>query len=309
MMQQNVRISVLTSLYNCKRYLSGYFEHLARVLNLEEIEVLLLHNEPKEDEVRLIEKAIPRFPQHLIQHIEIDQRESLYASWNRGVRHAQGAFIGVWNVDDIREPNSLQKQADLLTQNPHAGMAYGDMIGVDNYGDKEGRLYTAPEFAGKQNLFLRNFYGSCFPMWPKQIHEKVGYFDEQLRVVGDLDFQIRIASQSEMVKVDSLLGYYLEGDPNKLTRSSNLIVVEGVAIGLRYGIGERVNVLFLPETLTKIKIKSLFWYGKNELVSSWYKGHRLGIMEYVSFLSKCMIRLPLDVARALKHCAKSMFHF
>ena len=41
---ENIKITVLTSLYNCINYLPTFLEYVAKIDNKDEIEVLLLHN-------------------------------------------------------------------------------------------------------------------------------------------------------------------------------------------------------------------------------------------------------------------------
>src|ERR1700712_2568147 len=97
------RITVITSLFNCRQYLAGYFAAVKKIENHEEIEVLLIHNAPSEEELNIISNFLPSLP--FMKHIIIEQREGLYATWNRGIRMAKGKFITTWNVDDIRLPD------------------------------------------------------------------------------------------------------------------------------------------------------------------------------------------------------------
>jgi hypothetical protein len=43
-------------------------------------------------------------------------------------------------------------------------------------------------------------YCGPFRAWKKKVHEKIGYFDEQLKSGADFDLMIRIASFFEMKK-------------------------------------------------------------------------------------------------------------
>ena len=296
-----MKISVLTSLYNCQRFLLGYFQHLSKIDNLHEVEVILLHNAPREEELAIIENQKPSLPPGLVKHIHINQRESLYASWNRGVELARGTYIAIWNVDDIRESDSLSVQARTLDDNPYAGMTYGDIIGVDKYGDLKGRFYFHPEYDKMKEDFVRSCYCSCFPMWRKSVHDSVGLFDEQLRVSGDFDFQIRLARQMPLVKAHKFLGYYLDSDPGKLTTANNRITVETTAVELRYGIFDKINLLFLRKALTFIDIQNLYWKKKKEFVSDWFPEHKYWLRRNSMLFPKSIWGLPRDIASALKN--------
>ena len=43
-------------------------------------------------------------------------RESLYASWNRGINLAKGDVLGFWNVDDVRYPEAVIDAIDLINK-------------------------------------------------------------------------------------------------------------------------------------------------------------------------------------------------
>lgn len=77
------------------------------------MEVLLLHNEPSDMELEIIGEYLKNSGEN-IRHIIIEKRESLYQTWNRGISLAKGEYIAIWNVDDVRLPDSLERQAKVL---------------------------------------------------------------------------------------------------------------------------------------------------------------------------------------------------
>ena len=50
------KITVLTSLYKCEKYLQGYFDWVRRIDNPEEVEILLLHNAPTKAELDIMQQ-------------------------------------------------------------------------------------------------------------------------------------------------------------------------------------------------------------------------------------------------------------
>ena len=54
----NPKVTVLTSLYNCKNYLNNFFDHVAKIERSENIEILLLHNAPTKEEIEIINPYI-----------------------------------------------------------------------------------------------------------------------------------------------------------------------------------------------------------------------------------------------------------
>ncbi|MDR2385845.1 MAG: FkbM family methyltransferase [Tannerella sp.] len=259
-MNNHVKISVLTSLYRCREFLEGYFKHLSEINGTDEIEVLLLHNDPQEDETEIINRWLPKVP--FARHIIIPERESLYSSWNRGIRLAQGEYITVWNVDDVRFPDSILQQAEALDKNPQAAMAYGDIWISDKYGVQRTKKTNSPiDNRLNHKKFLSGYYVSCFQMWRKSIHEIIGYYDEQFKCSADFDFQIRAALHFSFVKTEEPLGIYLEGQPHKLS-ANGMQELENNIIYLRYGVYDKINLFMLGVSKKKYRKDEILQFGK-----------------------------------------------
>jgi glycosyltransferase involved in cell wall biosynthesis len=227
---------------------------MSEIRGKEIMEVILLHNEPKEDELAIIRQFLPEM--NYIRHIIIPKREPLYSSWNRGIQLAEGEYITVWNVDDIRFPDSLLQQAEALDKHPEAAVCYGDIWTSDSYG-KRGETRTHEPFYNYKKEFFKSYRMSCFQMWRKSIHQTVGFYDEQFKCSADFDFQIRVALHFPFVKTDELLGSYLEYQTHKISLNG-LQELENNIIYLRYGVYNKINLLNLG--LSKKK------YRKNKLL-------------------------------------------
>ena len=242
-MNDKVKISVLTSLYHCEQYLEDFFHYLSEIKGVNQIEMLLLHNDPQENEMQIINRWLPEMP--FVRHILIPERETLYRSWNRGIMLSQGEYITVWNVDDVRFPDSILQQADALDKNPEAAIAYGDIWISETYGDRDGYCTNSPT-NNHNKIFLKRYHISCFQMWRKSIHDTIGYYDEQFKCVADFDFQIRSALHFPFVKTAEPLGIYLEGHPDKLSYNG-FSEIERNVIYLRYGVYQYLNIFLFPK--------------------------------------------------------------
>lgn len=248
-MGKSKKISVLTSLYNCEGFLPAYFHALAKIEGKEQIEVLLLHNAPNEKELALIAEQLPALD--FVRHIVIPERETLYRTWNRGIRLSEGEYITVWNVDDLRFPASIIQQAEALDNHPEAAIAYGDIWVTNQYGVYGTKKTHTPVFnPATRKEFLSKFNMSCFQMWRKSIHSTIGYYDEQFKCVADFDFQIRVALHFPFVKTEEILGAYLDDQPHKLGRNG-LQPIERNIVCLRYANYWCMNIFLLPASKKK----------------------------------------------------------
>ena len=239
---KNIQISVITSLYRCSDFLDTFLQNYLAIDNLCQCELIIIHNDPTQLELDIIDRSV-REEMNLV-HICVE-REGLYSSWNRGVKLAKGNFVAVWNVDDIRTAGSLSGQFNAL-QKSGAALCYGDFYGTSSHGAIRERFYEYGEYADfKREIFKRHVIG-CFPMWRKDIHLEIGYFDEQFKLAADFEFQLRVAVNYPLVKTDEILGYYLDYAAHKLSSNKLLQHSERTAIQLRYKLYDKLLIHFLP---------------------------------------------------------------
>ena len=254
------KVSILTSLYRSEDFLSRYFENLSKLDGTDILEVLLLHNAPNEKELKIIDEYLPVL--NFVRHIVIEDRESLYSTWNRGIKLSYGEYITIWNVDDVRFPESILQQVESLDKNPQAMISYGDIWISSEYGICGNKRTYSPDNNRKKDFF-KAYHMSCFQMWRTSIHEEIGYYDEQFHCSADFDFQIRAAIHFPFIKTKEVLGIYLEDQPHKLS-SSTLQNKENNIIHLRYGAYQHLNLLNLQLSLEKYHKKKILFF------SEWY---------------------------------------
>lgn len=295
-----VRISVITSLFRCQQYLDGYFCAVDKIINKDECEFLLLFNDPTSEEECLVQKYIEGKP--YFKYFKI-ARETLYATWNRGIKLAQGEYIANWNVDDCRKPDSLQRQAEALDRHFECAIAYGDTISVPNFGDKTGRRNVEKTFNPQNKpLFKHSFFMSCFPMWRKSIHERVGYFDEQFKLVGDFEFQVRVAYFYDFVKVNGNLGYFLSGGGGtRLSQQIATHTIEDNLVYMRYGAYFKVNIIRLRKTIRQKSIYTVLNGEKQIPIESYLPNLKKENKDKrFLWLNNMVRRFPIDLLRYIK---------
>jgi glycosyltransferase involved in cell wall biosynthesis len=250
-------VSVITPVYRGERYLSGFFDALVSQTIFSESELVLVHNQPSIAERDLVRSFARSYPDKLV-HLVIDETnacrldhrpgswalETVSQSMNRAIASARSEYIALWNVDDVRVPDSLERQVAVLEAQPTIGLTYGDFVIVARPGDTVGFHQISPEF--DREKATRSCLGG-FQMWRKSVHDVAGLFDEQLRSGADFDLWIRVAAQSSMKKTPGDLGYYLDAGEGLSTRKGGLRYIEDTLIGLRYGIIDRIDYRLLQQ--------------------------------------------------------------
>lgn len=240
-MTTSPRLSILTSAFQSESYLASFIGEVQRQTVFDQLELVLVLNEPSTAEKKTAQRFAAQYPQQ-VQILEVAQVETLGASWNRAWRAARAPYLAPWNVDDRRAPDSLERQLNALESHPDWALAYGDYVAVPAYGAEQGlRRYTPPYSPA---LFRRAFpQGGGFWVFRSNVAEQAGYFDEQFKVGPDFDLSVRMAAAGQpMGRVEGLLGYFTDAQQGLSTReAASGSAIDRTAIQLRYAIFDKVD--------------------------------------------------------------------
>ena len=202
-------VSAIVSTYNSEKFIEGCLDDLLKQTIADKLEIIVVNSGSEQNEEAVIKKYQEKHAS--IKYIRTEQRETLYESWNRGIKIASGKYITNANTDDRHRKDALEILAKTLDNHPSAGLAYGDVLITENENETFGqntahRCYIFPEFSRRQML-ARQFFGPQ-PMWRKSVHDKIGYFHPRYVVCGDWEFFIRLGTEFDAVHVPEFLGLY-----------------------------------------------------------------------------------------------------
>ncbi len=232
-----IRVSAIVSTYNSETFIRGCLQDLVdqTLYQKGELEIVVINSGSQQNEEAIIKKFQRRYPH--IRYLKTNQREGLYAAWNRAVRAARGKYLTNANTDDRHRPDALEIMAEELDRNPHVGLVYGDQVITDIpnvlFSSHHGKLIPRPDYTPERLLF-----GCCVgsqPMWRKSLHEEMGYFDESLTVAADWDFWLRISQRYPLRHIPQFLGLYYQ-NVEGLEHSREIhSLYERYIVGKRYG--------------------------------------------------------------------------
>ena len=234
------RVSTITPCYNMGRYIEGFLDNLSKQTH-EDLEIVLDHNDPTDAEVKLVEQYNEKYDN--IFHIKVEGVDPIGISMNRCIENASGDYLCIWNVDDLRTPDSIEVMAKALDDNPDVNFVYGNYYIVPSFGSTDGQYVDE---TGKEEYLKVGMILGPFVMFRKSALKKSGVFDEQLMSGADYDLALRLAFNGKGLHIPSNIGYYLN-DGQGLSTGSRKQPIERTVIELRYG----VRVLephLIPET-------------------------------------------------------------
>ena len=224
------KVSTITPCYNMSKYMKGFLDNLSTQTH-KDLEIVLDHNDPSDEEVKQVEEYNEQYDN--ILHIKVEGVDPIGTSMNRCIEYATGDYLCIWNVDDLRTPDSIEVMAKALDENPDVDFVYGNYIIVPKFGSTEGQYVD--ETGREDELTTGMILGPYF-MFRKSILEKSGVFDEQLVQGADYDLALRLAFNAKGLHLPINLGYYLNEGLGQSTKPNSKQPIERTVIELRYNI-------------------------------------------------------------------------
>ena len=183
------------------------------------------------DEIKLVEDYNEKY--NNIFHIKVEGVDPIGVSMNRCIEYATGDYLCIWNVDDLRTPDSIEIMAKVLDDNPDIDLVYGNYVIVSKFGETNGQFVDVephiPEL--KEGMILGPFF-----MFRKSLIEKSGLFDEQLIQGPDYDLALRLVRNGKAHFIPDNLGYYLNEGLGMSTKPNSKQPIERTVIELRYNV-------------------------------------------------------------------------
>lgn len=243
-------VSFVTSLYRSARHLPVFLRHVERATR--ELrgfgitsETIIILNDPDRQEQR----ALQRFGQGCLEECRVTlltvPREGIYASWNRGVAAANARVIGFWNVDDIRNPQAVVEGVRLITGGERL-VAFPWVI-VRQRSRWRTCVHESARFhdtaAITPDNAFREFVIGPFFLFERSLFEEYGPFDEQFHIVGDFDWQLRLAPHVQLCCDAHLGGVFLADGSNLSSTGSTRLRIEQNVLFRRHGMSNPEWVL------------------------------------------------------------------
>ena len=224
------KVSTITPCYNMSKYMRGFLENLSSQTH-DNLEIILDHNEPTDEEIMLVEEYNEKH--NNIFHIQVEGIDPIGISMNRCIEFASGDYLCIWNVDDLRTPDSIEVMAKALDDNPDVDFVYGNYHIVPQFGMTQGHYVDE---TGREDELTTGMILGPFFMFRKSIIEKAGVFDEQLVSGADYDLALRLAFNGKGLHLPITLGYYLDEGLGASTNPNSKQPIERTVIEMRYNI-------------------------------------------------------------------------
>jgi hypothetical protein len=159
-----------------------------------------------------IDHEIPQ--QYPVKYVKLDERITVYETWNYIIQNSTSEFITNANTDDLIHPNGYQRLIQVLSQSDNnVGFAYPSWFTTSIPNQEWSKLHNIDP-SGRPGHFAGSIETAGvghFPIWRRSLHENLGLFDTRFRALADADWWARchFLGKAQFRWVDDYLGCYL----------------------------------------------------------------------------------------------------
>lgn len=115
-------VSVVIPVYNAEKYIK---ESLESILNqtYAKLEIIVCNDGSTDKSVNIVQQ----YKDNRIKIMDAPQNAGISSTLNRGVRACTGKYIAIMDADDWSYPERIEKQVQLMENNPDVVLSSGDM--------------------------------------------------------------------------------------------------------------------------------------------------------------------------------------
>jgi len=242
-------VSVVIPTYNRARFIA---KAIASVLDqtYRDFEIIVVDDGSTDQ----TQEKLESYGDRIITHSYTPNRGVSYAR-NRGIDLARGTYIAFLDSDDFWKPEKLKKQMEFLENHPEysivATQCLVNLIDEDlntiKYLEKN-ELHHELTYA---KIFQRPFIMPSSILMKKECFDVVGNFDENRRVLEDIDLYLRLAQKYKIGFINEPLTVFTRGH-EKDRRESLEVRCNRLEVSEK-----NYNPELIPKRLYKKRISSL----------------------------------------------------
>lgn len=236
-------IAVISSLYRCERHLPAFSAAVFGFAKRVSEGGIPLHFLPVVNDATRRERAgIDQLASEINSHYygrmtpQYVRRETLYASWNRGLASTQAPYFTFWNADDFRSAAALSEGYRVLQSGATlVDFDYTRVAQAKRYGlfPRVQRIPVPCMFDG-ESISRRSGIGPFF-MASRALYAKAGRFDANFQVAGDTEWASRAAPYAQFQRASADGGDFIVHGDNLSNTGGDREDIEVNIIFLRLG--------------------------------------------------------------------------
>jgi len=184
-------VTVIIPSYNYGIFIDQAIRSVLRQDIVHLTEIIIVDDGSTDDTERIVKK----YASHRIKYIYQNNR-GLSSARNTGIKNSCGKFLQFLDADDLLGKNAISGRLEMMSQNPDVQIAICKVKMFNNFILGTPNTYTLngwPTYKKNLEIHLCNFNiapPNAF-LVRKEVIEKVGMFDTNLKACEDYDFWLR----------------------------------------------------------------------------------------------------------------------
>ncbi len=207
------KISAIVSTYNSAEFIETCLSDICGQSVSEFVEIIVVDACSPESEWSFVEKFRKGRPN--IVNVRAPQRIGIYPAWNLAISLARGDYVTTCSTNDRLNHTAHETLMRELDADAELALVYGDSHVTDLPHQSTTDFVQAAEdshFLTWGDYDYEELLVNCgvgpHPMWRRQLHTELGFFDCRYESLADQDFWLRIGWNHKMKHVPEFTGLF-----------------------------------------------------------------------------------------------------
>ncbi len=180
-----MNVSVITTLYNYKHYIGDCIESFV-IQDFPDIEMLIVDDGSDDNPYDIVKNFMKKGN---IQYIKLGKNYGYSYAKNIGIEKSKSEILVMLDADDMLTENSLRIRYEKIKEG--YDFVHGPVMDLRSCGLVQSRLWKK-WLKSKKDPSSYKFVHAQSVMLRKNIHRKIGLYDENLRCKSDREMWARI---------------------------------------------------------------------------------------------------------------------
>lgn len=181
--EQTPIVSIITVVFNAVATIENTIQSIAKQAR-GDVEYIIVDGGSNDGTLDVIRKC-----DHLIDYWISEPDDGIYDAWNKGVRLAQGKWIGFLGADDIYLKGAIEGYVKYIKSTPDNSLDYISSRVNRTNGAKVVQTMGKPWKWSDFKVYMNVAHVGS--LHSRALFEKFGLFDTSYRVCGDYEFLLR----------------------------------------------------------------------------------------------------------------------
>lgn len=249
-------ISVVIPTYNRASIIS---ETIHSILNqtYSDLEIIVVSDGKSNDTRQIIEG----FKDRRLRYYEIEHSGRPSVPRNFGMKQAKGQYLAFCDDDDIWMPEKLELQLAKIVEDDRIGLVYAQCLVPNAKGDIVIPSQGKEGFVFKELFLTYNFIPNSTVLIKREVIQKVGGFDEDIRLkaIEDFDLWLRITQQYKVGFIDKIMAVHKYSSDSISKGTLRKLKREYLIAWKFYYRKEHIGLKLFIKKILSMCLRCIFW--------------------------------------------------